>query len=105
MAFLETLWLISLVTSIAANIAITVYIAYLMFRDIVTWFRDRQSRINKRKVAFTLQQKISANKFKTIQGIFNMESQNLDEVRSINSDSVDHQVADAHRHDELVIYQ
>ncbi len=105
MAFLETLWLISVITSIAANIAMTVYIAYLMFRDLVTWFRDRQSRINKRKVAFTLQQKISAKKFKTIQGIFDTESQNLDEARIINSDSVDSQVADAHRNDELVIYQ
>lgn len=105
MAFFETLWLIGLITSVVANVAIIVYIAYLTFSDIATWFRNRQSRINKRKLAFTIQQKLSGSKVKTIQGIFDSASQDVDEARIINSDSVDSRVADAHRYDEVVIYQ
>jgi|SanBayMetagenome_1026888.scaffolds.fasta_scaffold08471_2 hypothetical protein len=105
MAFFETLALIALITSIVANIAITVYIVYLTFQDVVNWFRNRQSQINKRKVAFTLQQQISSGKHKTIQGIFDTGSNDLNEARIINSDSVDSRIADAHRYNELVLYE
>ncbi|HBE16588.1 MAG TPA: hypothetical protein DDW51_02965 [Cyanobacteria bacterium UBA11367] len=105
MAFFETLAMIALITSVVANVAVTVYIAYLTFKDVVSWFRNRQSKINKDSLPFTYQEKLRNGQFKTIQGIFNTRSNEVDEARSINSEAIDSAIRDAHRYDPLIVYK
>ena len=107
MPALETLFLIGLITSIAANIAVVVFIAFLAIKEVVKWFRNR-SRIkqqDKDNIAFTLQEKIGKNQYKTVQGVFNTRTNDLKEGRIINSDKVDSEIKNIHKDNELIIYE
>ncbi len=105
---LDTLFLIWLVTSIAANISIVVVISFLAIRKIVDWFPSR-SAINladKDNIAFTLQSKLDSGNYKTVQGIFNTRNNDIKEGRVIEfSKDIDSQMKKLHDNDELVIYE
>lgn len=98
-------------TLILGAIAITaalyyVYIAYLIWSILVQWFQEFAYLVNRgNHVAFTLEERLNSGQYKTVQGIFNTNSNDVTKIRGIKSDSLDSQIREAHRGSELVIWQ
>jgi len=107
MAILETIFLISLIAASAVNTLTCIYMIMLLFSAVVDWFRNRSSikAQDKDNIAFTLQEKLSTGKVKTVQGVFNTRTKNIVDGRVIESDRVDDKLASLHRTDALVVYE
>jgi hypothetical protein len=81
-------------------------IPILKWDRIVNWFLARKDlkNSNKDNIEFTLQEKLKNGYYKTIQGIFNKNTNELVDGEMIVSEQIDDQLAEAHRNNELVIY-
>ncbi|MEO0967417.1 MAG: hypothetical protein AAFX80_03520 [Cyanobacteria bacterium J06639_18] len=82
-------------------------VAILNWNFIVNWFRERSTikHSDKDNIAFTIQEKIKNQEFKTVQGIFNTRTNEVVDAQEINSKSVDEKIEKLHRDNELVIYE
>lgn len=92
----------------AAAIFTIVYYAYLTWLILVTWFQEYKYLVNNGdNVAFTLQERMASGQYKTIQGIFDLNSQEVVESRKIQSDNVDSRIQNAHENgrEPLVVWQ
>ena len=98
--------LIGILLAAAAGLAIVVLVL-LKWDKIIDWFRGRQElkQSDKDNIAFTLQEKLSNGHFKTIEGIFNKESNELLDGEVYESEKIDQKLAEAHRNEPLVIYE
>jgi hypothetical protein len=94
---------IILIAIAAAHIASAIYIVYLVFGEIIDWFRSHR-KVNRDQLCFTLQERISSGDYKTVQGVLNKSTNKLDKVRQIESSRIDDELADYHRFDDLVVY-
>ena len=92
--------------ALAAYIVVGAIIALLTYPMIVNWFRERTAlKLQDRKnIAFTLQQRVNNGNFKTVQGIFNTQSNNLLDSKGYQSKEIDSELAGIHRGEEVVVY-
>lgn len=97
--------LIEIILRLAVSLAVLT-IGYLVFAQLIDWFKSREELVlaDKDNIAFTLQQKLAAKKYKTVQGIFNRRTSTIVDGRNIVSDTIDAELAQYHRDEELVIY-
>jgi hypothetical protein len=85
---------------------VLIVLGLLYWSKIVDWFKGRQQlkQSDKDSIAFTIQQKMETGEFKTVQGIFNTDSNELLDGVQYQSDNIDEKLAELHRKDELVVY-
>jgi hypothetical protein len=89
-----------------ATAAAGVVVATLTIRDVMSWFRDRRSRLRDRDVvAATVMEHLSTGQYRTVQGIFNERTGAWVEHRVVDSMSVDAELAARHRRRTFVIHQ
>ncbi|MEM8721850.1 MAG: hypothetical protein AAGE84_21560 [Cyanobacteria bacterium P01_G01_bin.39] len=107
MPIAETALLIGLITSLAGGIGAAIFIAYLVISKIVKWFRDRSKlkQQDQDNIAFTLQDKLKNGQYKTVQGVFNTRTNDLEDARIIKSDKIDSDLSRMHKNDQLVVFE
>lgn len=100
-------------TLLAITIADMVVELVLKFTQIIDWFKNRRNRLAGSalsaaeidEVGFTLQNLMSNNQYRTIQGVLNTRTKQVSaDARAIMSNSIDPQLANYHRGNPLVIY-
>jgi hypothetical protein len=98
-------FLIPFIIGAATALGVVVLVC-LNWDRIVDWFKGRRAlkQSDKDNIAFTLQQKLSNGKHKTVEGIFNKGSNKLLDGTVYESETIDEQLAEYHRNDELVVY-
>jgi len=98
--------LIPVIIAAVAGVA-AIILTILNWGRIVDWFRGRQrlKQSDKDNIALTLQQKLASGRYKTIQGIFNKRTNELLDSEVTEAEEIDEQVAEAHRGEELVVYE
>ena len=85
--------------------AVVQYQKRLTFKEVLEWFQSRNNLVaSDNVVAFTLQEKLKDGKYKVVQGIFNTQTGSIIDNRILESDKVDHELAEVHRDHELVLY-
>lgn len=101
--------MLPLVFLIGAAIAglVTVVLAILNWDRIIDWFKGREQLkvSDKDNIAFTLQEKLKDGKFKTVEGIFNKNTNECLDGEVIISEEIDEQLAEVHKNEALVIYE
>ena len=82
-------------------------VTILTYNFIVNWFRKREKIKNadKDNIAFTIQEKMQNNQYKTVQGIFNKRNHEVVDAQEIRSKKVDEQIKRNHQGNELVVYE
>lgn len=97
----------SVLAAMAAKAIIAKPIDELSFEIVVDWFRNR-NELKKSKdsiIAFTLMQKVEIGGFKTVQGVFDQELNNvLDHVVYLHA-AMDAKLSEIHEDKELVLYE
>ncbi len=89
-----------------AAIATIVVITFLTMVVIINWFRSKQSVATRpHRVAFTLKMKLEIGDHGLVQGVFNKNTNSLEEGRTIKYDSLDADLKEKHRHHDLVVYR
>jgi len=98
--------MIQIILELAVLLAVII-IAILNWDRIIDWFQGRTElkQSDKDNIAFTLQQKLKNGKYKTIEGIFNKRTNKLPDGVVYESKEIDEKLAEAHRKEELVIYE
>ncbi|MGH3614760.1 MAG: hypothetical protein ACRDRK_19650 [Pseudonocardia sp.] len=107
---IETILLMAVAALTAVDLVVELV---LKFRHIVEWFRERRSRLygsylntaDRNRVGFTLQDLIANDQYRTVQGVFNTATNQVEsDARRITSKYVDDELAAHHRGRRLVIY-
>ena len=91
----------------AAVVLEVIFIVILAFLDVTAWFYDN-SYIYQRdadNIAVTLQRKLAAGEYETVQGIFNKRENRMAAGRKVRSEGYDEKLADKHRNTELVVWE
>jgi hypothetical protein len=98
---------ILLLAAIAAYSLFTiVFFAYLTFSIIAEWFRNNQEVATQlENVAATVKTALESGETKIIQGVFNKQTGDPVKGRIIEFDELDSEVREAHRNNDVVIYQ
>lgn len=81
---------------------------YLLYRDqLVQWFQERflHRRKDPQEVAFSLKERLNNGEYKVVQGIFNQETEQVQDAKVWNAHELDAQLQQVHAHDELVVWQ
>lgn len=93
--------------ALVVALAITAVVAYFTMQKVIAWFRDRTSLKlqEKNNIAFSLQEKLREGGYKTIQGIFNTDREELLDYQAVKSNRIDEELAATHREEDLVLYQ
>ncbi len=101
-----TIALLLKVIALAGSRTTELNVFLLTYDEIIDWFTDHRALMESEKgtFAFTLQQKLAADHYKTIQGFFNEPTHRIVTARSIVSQRVDSKVAAIHTTEELAIY-
>ena len=104
------LWLFgSLGSFLAAGAAIAVFTCLVTryWEHIVQWFRDRSHLIaeDETKVAFTLKEKMASGDCAFVQGIFNTQSETVEDIRRVKSKDADEELRAVHAEKKLAIYR
>lgn len=83
-----------------------VHYAYLTWSTIVNWFRENEDLATEpNNVAATIKTKLDSGEHAVVQGIFNRRTGEEVEARTITYDELDSEIRDAHRRDEVVIWE
>jgi hypothetical protein len=82
---------------------------FLSWDKILGWFRGRQKLVesDKENVAFTLTQSLASGNYSVVQGVFNKRTNELfsaDAGQKYEAEEIDDQLKQAHKNNELVIY-
>ncbi len=89
-----------------AAIAAVVIISFLTMAVIISWFRSKQSIATRSgRVSFTLQMKLETGDHGLVQGVYNQNTNSLEEGRTIKYDSLDADLKEKHRRHDLVVYR
>lgn len=92
---------------LAAVVLEVIFVVILSFLDVTAWFYDN-SYIYQRdadNIAVTLQRKLAAGEYETVQGIFNKRENQMATGRKVKSGGYDERLADRHRNSELLIWE
>ena len=84
-----------------------VYMVFLTFTEIVSWFASRRSvsSQDRTRLAFTLQDMVKNGRYRTVQGVFNTATGQVEtDARKLISNSIDSRLTAYHGSDRLVIY-
>jgi len=85
--------------------ATTIYLTILTLKEIVSWFAARVRLIDRKySIAFTLQEGIKSGRYRTIQGVFNINQHAVIEGRVIESKKIEEEFAHIHREQSVVFY-
>ena len=96
-----------LVGLVVAGVAIAAIIAVLTYDEILSWFQPRTHLLEKDRtiVGYTIMKYLQNGNYETVQGIFDTDSQQVLEARSIESKQVDYELKQMHiENDGCVIY-
>ncbi len=96
-----------ILAAVAALGVAAVILTVIYWNDIVEWFRSRNDikEADKNNIAFTIKENLRSGNYKVVQGIFNKETEELKDVRIMESESLDDQLMKHHEGQELVIYE
>jgi len=91
----------------AAAVAVVTYLVTRYWDHIISWFQDRSEVINadENKIAFTLREKMTSGECAFVQGIFDKQTDKIEDVRRIKSERVDDELREIHAVKTLAIYQ
>lgn len=103
-------WLIMTLGSalaVAGVIAVVTNIITRYWSDIISWFQKQPQIKNadENSVIFTLREKMVSGDCAFVQGVFNKQSDKLENVRRIKSQQVDDELREIHAVKTLAIYQ
>jgi len=78
----------------------------LLFSRIISWFREREALVKEDadNLAFTIKQSLENGKVKFVQGIFNKKTNEIKDAEQFEAEKLDKKLEDAHRGQDLVIY-
>lgn len=79
-----------------------VYVILLLIGMILDWFSNV---LNHRRTAFTVQEKMRNGQYKTIAGVLNNYTDEVEKVKGYKSDDIDSDLYNAHYDSEVVIWQ
>lgn len=98
-------------TAVGTAAAITaigalVYISYLTLNDLVNWFRARTSIATKpENVPASFKTKLKSGENALVQGVFNQNTGDAVDARTIKYDSLQSKVRELHSDDRIVVYE
>ncbi|GAA4683382.1 hypothetical protein [Phytohabitans rumicis] len=85
--------------------AAVVYIAFLTIDTVMSWFQARRSLLRGRNlIAATIMERLSTGRYRTVQGVFNTQTQGWLESRTIESDQVSADLASRHYGRDVAVY-
>lgn len=89
----------------AAAIGTIITVGVLTIYEIASWFQKRRQLAGKTgNICFTLKTKLDSGDHGIVQGIMNRNASNVEAARVIQHDSLDSEMQQAHRYNDLVIY-
>ncbi len=90
-----------------AAVAVVTYFITRYWDHIVSWFQERTDVVNSNadNIAFTLKEKMTSGECVFVQGIFNKKTEQVKDVRRIESKEVDEELRSIHEAKTLAIYQ
>lgn len=93
--------------ALATAAVVVITLSILTFERIKNWFRERTQlyEADKANVAFSLQERLANNRFKTVYGVFNTRRNAILDAETVISEEVDGKLTRLHRQDDLVVYQ
>ena len=101
--------MISIIAAALSAIALVVLvIAFLNFDILLDWFRGKTKlkQSDRDNIAFSLQERLSNGRYKTVQGIFNKRTNEVLDGQEIKSNDVESSLRQDHiEGDGLVIYE
>jgi hypothetical protein len=94
------------ILAIAATL-VAVTIALLTIGAIVDWFRSRNDILesDKDKVAVTIQEALQSGNYRTVQAIYDRDTDTVVDIRKVDAKSVDEKVRAAHQDSDLVVWK
>lgn len=94
------------IASLLAATAQVLYVLYLIFDDLLNWFRDTsKARISwKDDLWFDTMDKLENGNYRVIQGIINPKTEKLVKGVVRETKKIDKRLEDAHRGKEIVIW-
>ncbi len=95
----------ALVTATGMAIGAVVFIAYLTYSALSSWFWDRSHLADSSTVAASFKDKLESGEHVIVQGFFDKRNGKVIESRAIKYDSMDSEVRNLHRGDRIVTYQ
>lgn len=79
-----------------------IYIAYLTFRTITNWIRQKGEKANKHEVGFLLKERLKNGNHKVVYGVFNKKREELVDYEAYEAKEMD---VELKREENLVVYQ
>lgn len=99
----------AILMAIGAIALTTIVVALLGWDNIVEWFTsffsNRKRIKNKDDVAFTIKQKIANGNVKVVQGIFNKQTETIEDGVEYEAEKLDEQLSSVHADEDLVVYE
>lgn len=94
-----------LVTLVAAGIAVAAVISLLTYEEILSWFKPRLSAEEKNLFGYSIMKHLNNGNYNTVQGIFDTDSQQILDSRTIESKEMDYELEKLHQeNDGYVVY-
>lgn len=99
--------------AVSAGIYVTVSFANLTLKILAEWFRrfaylivqnDRRSLRDRECLAFTVKQALSSGEYKIAQGIFNNQTETIEDARVVNASSLDWNIQSEHMGKDVVFW-
>jgi hypothetical protein len=84
-----------------------IVVLILKWKDIIQWFRNRHQlkESDKANIAFTLNERLASGKYKVVRGIFNKRTSEILDAEQHQANELDEKLAEAHRDEDLVLYE
>ena len=100
----------AILAGLAMGTVIVVFVAIVRWKEVITWFRDRQNLKDEDKdnIAVTLLERLKQGPekgYKLIQGIFNKREGTIKEGIIQKTKELDEELRDAHKGHKLVVYE
>jgi hypothetical protein len=93
-------------TLVFTGIAVAAIIAILTYDKILEWFQQKRHLLetDSSRIGISILEHLNNGNYRTVQGIFDTETEEFIDGRSIESRRVDSQIVDIHRENGYVIY-
>jgi hypothetical protein len=94
-----------IVTLVLAGIAVAAVISLLTYEEILSWFKPRLSASEKNIIGYSIMKHLDNGNYNTVQGIFDTDSQQILDSRTIESKEVDYELEKLHEENNgYVVY-
>jgi hypothetical protein len=91
--------------TVAVAIPIVVVKTLRFLNDIAQWFRERiKLMLPGKRIAFGLAERLKNGQYTYHQGVFDVGEEKLVDAKRYRADQLDTEMMEAHRRDDLVIY-